>query len=87
MSVREIISPYFFKDETSRASTVTSERYAEMLNNFMISELQNFSDYLTIKEQGSSKMDIFIHTNNLKRGIYVCVQRSELIIFKRSYFL
>jgi hypothetical protein len=34
-----VIGPYFFEDEDGRAVTVTSARYVEMLQNFLMSEL------------------------------------------------
>lgn len=45
MSARGIIGPYFFEDNMGRAVTVNSERYVEMLDNFLVPELQNFSGY------------------------------------------
>ena len=45
MSARGIIGPYFFEDERGRTVTVNSERYVEMLDNFLLLELQNFRGY------------------------------------------
>lgn len=45
MSARGIIGPYFFEDGRGCAVTVNSERYVEMLDNFLVPELQNFAGY------------------------------------------
>lgn len=42
MSAWGIIGPYFFKGARGNAVTVNSERYVQMLDNFLVSELQNF---------------------------------------------
>ncbi|XP_039280434.1 uncharacterized protein LOC120350562 [Nilaparvata lugens] len=42
MSTNGIIDPYFFEDDNGHAVTVTSARYVQMLNNFLIPELRQF---------------------------------------------
>lgn len=42
VSSNGIIGPYFFEDDDSRAVTVTSARYVQMLENFLIPELRRF---------------------------------------------
>jgi hypothetical protein len=39
-----VIGPYFFEDERGNATTVTSERYVDILEIFVAEQLQNFSD-------------------------------------------
>jgi len=45
MSARGIIGTYFFEDETERAVTVNSKQYVEMLDDFLVHELQSFPGY------------------------------------------
>jgi transposase len=44
VSTRGVIGPYFFEDERGNATTVTSQRYVDMLNTFVAEQLQNFPD-------------------------------------------
>ena len=45
MSAKGIIGPYFHEDRRGRAVTVNSDRYCEMLRNFLASELQEFNGF------------------------------------------
>jgi len=45
MSALGIIGLYFFEDEKGRAATVNSERYVEMLDDFLVPKLQHFPSY------------------------------------------
>lgn len=56
MSPRVIVGPDFFEDERGRAVIINSERYVEMLDNFLVPELQ---DLLAIKKKhGPSRMEL-----------------------------
>ena len=39
--VKGIISPYFFRDDQKRTTTITKENYLEMLKNFFLPEPRN----------------------------------------------
>ncbi|GBP39444.1 hypothetical protein EVAR_23795_1 [Eumeta japonica] len=43
MSAKGIIGPYFHEDQRGRAINVNSDRYCDMLRNFLVPELQEFA--------------------------------------------
>lgn len=45
MSAKVIIGPYFYEDQRSRAINVNSDRYCDMLRNFLVPELQEFAGF------------------------------------------
>jgi hypothetical protein len=47
-----ITDPYFFKDETGSAGTLTSDRYVLMVNEFLFQESRcRYIDLATIRQQ------------------------------------
>ena len=45
MSAKGIIGPYFHEDQRGRAINVNSDRYCDMLRNFLVPELQEFAGF------------------------------------------
>jgi hypothetical protein len=52
-----IIGPYFFEDETGNSVTVTSDRYVQMVNEFLLPELRRRDMNLALPPSGSNKME------------------------------
>ena len=51
-----IIDPYFFKDKIGSAVTVTSDRYVDMVNEFLFPELRcRDADLATIRQQPAER--------------------------------
>lgn len=58
ISVNGIIRPLFFEDETEKTMTVNSQRYFEMLHNFLTPQIDKLPVSLCINQHFSNKMGL-----------------------------
>ena len=90
ISSKGIIGPYFFEDDNEKPVTVTSERYAHMLETFLIPELERFpvNENTHFQQDGATShtarisMDILrrIFPNKLINGDIHCPPRSPNLV-------
>jgi len=64
---RGVIGPYFFEDEDGKAITVTSQRYTEMINEFLSPNLPPKNDTLWLQQDGATAHTAVISITALRR--------------------
>lgn len=76
MSSRAILGPYFFEDDNERAFTVNTQRYINMLQNFLQPELVRNPDYrnMFFQQDGAT-----CHTSHASMNVLRCLFPNRVI--------